>query len=137
MMQYFLAKTDPQTYSSDDLARDKSTVWDGVTNAQALQAIRAMRTGDRVFIYHSQGESAIVALAKVKDESRPDPSNAKSWVVEMQFVRKIDPPVTLTEIKGSGLFSDWALVRQSRLSTMAAPESFVNWMRERYPALRL
>jgi predicted RNA-binding protein with PUA-like domain len=136
-MQYFLAKTDPQAYSSDDFARDKSTVWDGVTNAQAVQAIRAMRPGDRVFIYHSQGESAVVALAKVKGEPRPDPSNAKSWVVEMQFVRKIDPPMTLAEIRSSELFNDWALVRQGRLSTMAAPKSFVNWIRERYPALKL
>jgi predicted RNA-binding protein with PUA-like domain len=136
-MQYFLAKTDPQTYSSDDFARDKSTVWDGVTNVQAVQVIRAMRPGDQVFIYHSQGESAIVALAKVKGAPRPDPSNAKSWVVEMQFLRSIDPPATLSEIKSSGLFDDWALVRQGRLSTMAAPESFVNWMRERYPALKL
>jgi predicted RNA-binding protein with PUA-like domain len=136
-MQYFLAKTDPQTYSSEDFARDKSTVWDGVTNAQAVQAIRAMRPGDLVFIYHSQGESAVVALAKVKGQPRPDPSNAKSWLVEMRFVRKIDPPVTLGEIKRSERFDDWALVRQGRLSTMAAPESFVNWMRERYPALKL
>ena len=136
-MQYYLAKTDPQTYSFEDLARDKSTVWDGVKNAQALQAIRAMRPGDRVFIYHSQGESAIVALAKVKSAPRPDPVSEKSWVVELQFVCKIGPPVTLSEIKGSGLFNDWLLVRNSRLSTMSAPESFVDWMRERYPALKL
>ena len=136
-MQYFLAKTDPQTYSSEDFARDKSTVWDGVTNAQAVQAIRAMRPGDRVFTYHSQGESAIVALAKVKGEPRPDPSNPKSWVVEMKFESTINPHVALPEIKSSGLFNDWLLVRNSRLSTMAAPESFVSWMRERYPALKL
>jgi len=136
-MAYFLAKSDPQTYSAEDFARDKRTVWDGVTNAQALQAIRAMRPGDRVFIYHSQGESAIVALAKVISEPRPDPANAKSWVVEMQFVLKISPPATLAEVKSSGLFADWALVRQSRLSTMAAPESFVSWMRTRYPSLKL
>jgi predicted RNA-binding protein with PUA-like domain len=136
-MQYFLAKTDPHTYSSEDLARDKSTIWDGVTNAQAVQAIRAMRPADRVFIYHSQGESAIVALAKVTDAPRPYPANAKSWVVGLQFVRRIESPVTLAEVKASGLFDAWALVRQSRLSTMAAPESFVTWMRERYPTLKL
>ena len=136
-MQYFLAKTDPKTYSSDDFARDIRTTWDGVTNAQALQAIRAMRPGDRVFIYHSQGESAIVAWAEVAGTPRPDPANAKSWVVEMQFSGKIDPPLTLAQIKASGLFDDWALVRQSRLSTMAAPATFVDWMRERYRTLKL
>jgi predicted RNA-binding protein with PUA-like domain len=136
-MQYFLAKTDPKTYSSDDFARDKRTIWDGVTNAQALQAIRAMRPDDRVFIYHSQGETAIVAVAEVTGAPRPDPSNAKSWVVEMQFIEKLDPPLTLAEIKASGLFDGWALVRQSRLSTMAAPDTFVDWMRDRYRALKL
>ncbi len=136
-MKYFLAKTDPKTYSADDFAREKKTIWDGVTNPQALQAIRAMQSGDRVFVYHSQGESAIVALAEVTGAPRLSVSNAKSWVVEMRFVLKIDPPVTLTEIKASGLFDDWALVRQGRLSTMTAPESFVSWMRERYPALKL
>jgi len=136
-MQYFLAKTDPKTYSSDDFARDKRTIWDGVTNAQAVQAIRAMRPGDRVFIYHSQGEAAIVALAEVTGEPRPDPSNAKSWVVQLEFIGRIDPPATLPEIKASGLFDGWALVRQSRLSTMTAPDAFVDWMRERYPALKL
>lgn len=136
-MQHFLAKTDPQTYSAEDFARDKHTVWDGVKNAQALQAIRAMRVGDRVFIYHSMGASAIVALAQVTEDPRPDPANPKSWVVGMRYVGQLDPPATLAEIKSSGLFNDWALVRQSRLSTMAAPEAFVDWMRERYPALKL
>lgn len=136
-MHYFLAKTDPKTYSSDDFARDKRTIWDGVTNPQAVQAIRAMRPGDRVFIYHSQGESAVLALAEVTGEPRPDSSNAKSWVVALQFAGRVDPPTTLAEIKASGLFDDWALVRQGRLSTMAAPDRFVDWMRERYPALKL
>lgn len=136
-MQYFLAKTDPKTYSSDDFARDKRTIWDGVTNAQALQAIRAMRPDDRVFIYHSQGEPAIVALAKVTGAPRPDPSNAKSWGVEMQFIEKLDPPLALAEIKATSLFDGWALVRQSRLSTMTAPDNFVDWMRDRYRALKL
>lgn len=136
-MRYFLAKTDPKTYSSETFARDKKTIWDGVTNPQALQAIRAMQPGDRVFIYHSQGESAVVALAQVSGKPRPDASNPKLWVIEMRFVRKIDPPATLAEIKASGLFDDWGLVRQGRLSTMPAPESFAAWMRERYPALKL
>jgi hypothetical protein len=55
----------------------------------------------------------------------------------MQFAGKIDPPLTLAEIKASGLFGDWALVRQSRLSTMAAPGTFVDWMRDRYRTLKL
>ncbi len=134
-MPYFLAKTDPETYSIDDLARDRKTAWDGVRNPQALRAIREMRPGDHVFIYHSLGNAAVVGLAKVVSEPRPDPKNPKLTVVDFEFLDRLEPPVTLREIKESGLFEDWALVRQSRLSTMAAPESFVKWMRKRYPKI--
>ena len=132
-MTYYLAKTDPETYSIDELERDGRTVWDGVKNPQALRAIAAMRPGDRVFIYHSMGKAAIVGLANVISEPRPDSKKPKLTVVELEFLERLDPPVTLQEIKESGKFSDWALVRQSRLSTMAAPEKFVAWMRKRYP----
>jgi predicted RNA-binding protein with PUA-like domain len=132
-MNYFLAKTDPETYSIDDLARDHKTVWDGVRNAQALRAIREMHTGDHVFIYHSQGEAAIVGLAKVASEPRPDPKDPKLTVVDFEFLAKLEPPTTLREIKESGLFADWALVRQSRLSTMSVLPAVVEWLRKRYP----
>ena len=136
-MKYYLAKTDPETYSIDQLEEEKKTVWDGVTNPQAVRAIRDMRQGDKVFIYHSGGLSAIVGLARVTSESRPDPKNPKSAVVDLEFVGRIEPPVTLGEIKQSKLFDDWALVRQGRLSTMAAPESFVEWMRKKYPKAKI
>ena len=131
-MNYFLAKTDPETYSTDDLARDRKTVWDGVRNPQALRAIREMRSGDRVFIYHSGGASGIVGLAQVASEPRPDPKDPKLTVVDFEFLGILDPPATLREIKESGLFDDWALVRQGRLSTMSAPAAFVEWMRKKY-----
>jgi len=133
-MAFFLAKTDPETYSLADLEREKTTVWDGVTNPQAVRAIREMKPGDRVFIYHSGGVSGVVGLAIVRSESRPDPKNPKSAVVDLEFTARLDPPTSLAEIRQSGLFDDWALVRQGRLSTMAAPEKFVQWMRQRYPA---
>jgi len=130
-MKYYLAKTEPSVYSIDDLEREGSTVWDGVTNPQAVKAIRAMRPGDRVFIYHSGGVSAVVGIAKVKSDGRDDPKNPKSAVVDLEFERKLDHPVTLAEIKDSGKFADWALVRQGRLSTMEAPAGFVEWMKKR------
>jgi predicted RNA-binding protein with PUA-like domain len=132
-MNYFLAKTDPETYAIDDLEREKRTVWDGVTNPQAVRAIREMRPGDRVFVYHSGGISGVVGLATVRSEPRDDPKNPKSAVVELEYSGRIDPPVSLAEIKQSGEFADWALVRQGRLSTMAAPQAFVQWMRKKYP----
>ena len=136
-MAYFLAKTDPETYSIDDLQREKKTAWDGVTNAQAVRAIRAMRPGDRVFVYHSGGVSGIVGLASVESEPRDDPKNPKSAVVDLAFGGRLDPPATLAEIRQSGKFDDWALVRQGRLSTMPAPETFVTWMRARYPGAKI
>jgi len=132
-MTYYLAKTDPDTYSIGDFARDKRTVWDGVTNPQAVRTIREMHPGDCVFLYHSGGASAVVGLAAVRSDARPDPKNPKSAVVELEFTGLLDPPTTLAEIKASHQFDDWALVRQGRLSTMAAPEKFVAWMRRRYP----
>jgi predicted RNA-binding protein with PUA-like domain len=130
-MTYYLAKTDPETYSVDDLERERRTVWDGVKNPQALRAIAAMQPGDRVFIYHSMGESAVMGLAKVSAAPRPDPKHAKLTVVDLEFAGRLRTPVTLREIKESGKFNDWALVRQSRLSTMAAPDAFVEWLRSK------
>ena len=136
-MSYFLAKTDPDTYSIDDLEREHKTAWDGVTNPQAVRTIREMRPGDRVFLYHSGSMPGVVGMAIVRSESRPDPKNPKSAVVDLEFAGRLDPPVTLAEIKQSKQFDDWALVRQGRLSTMAAPEKFVAWMRKRYPKARI
>ena len=132
-MRYFLAKTDPDTYSVDDLARDKRTTWDGVRNPQAVRAIKEMLPGDRVFIYHSGGESSVVAIAEVRSAPRDDPKDSKSAVVDLEFVARLEKPVSLAEIKQSSKFDDWALVRQGRLSTMTVPEKFVSWLRERNP----
>jgi predicted RNA-binding protein with PUA-like domain len=129
-MRYFLAKTDPETYTVDQLEKDKKTVWDGVTNPQAVRAIRDMRPGDRVLIYHSGGQAAIVGLAKVISEPRPDPKSPRSAVVELEFVRRMAEPVSLAAIKQSHEFDDWALVRQGRLSTMAVPDEFIDWLRK-------
>ena len=136
-MTYFLAKTDPETYSIDDLEKQKKTSWDGVSNPQAVRAIRDMRTGDKVFIYHSGGNSAVVGLARVASEPRSDPKNPKSAVADFEFLMRLDPPVSLAEIKQSKQFDDWALVRQGRLSTMAAPEKFVEWMRKKFPKAKI
>jgi predicted RNA-binding protein with PUA-like domain len=136
-MNYFLAKTDPETYSLDQFEKDKKTVWDGVKNPQALRAIRDMRPGDRVFMYHSGGDSAVVGLAQVVSEPRPDPKSPKLTVVDLEFLTRLDPPTTLHEIRASALFDGWALVRQGRLSTMSAPAEFVAWMKKKHPRVKL
>jgi predicted RNA-binding protein with PUA-like domain len=136
-IRYFLAKTEPSVYSIDDLKRDKKTTWDGVTNPQAVRAIKDMQPGDRVVIYHSGGVTAIVGIAQVLSAGRPDPKSPKSAVADFQYLATLDTPVTLAEVKQSKLFDDWALVRQSRLSTMLVPDKFIDWMREKYPKLDL
>jgi predicted RNA-binding protein with PUA-like domain len=132
-MNYFLAKSEPGTYSIDDLERDRKTVWDGVTNPQAVRAIRSMKPGDKVFIYHSGGVSAVVGIATVCSEPRDDPKNSRSAIVDLEFATRLEKPVSLAQIKQSKQFDDWALVRQGRLSTMAVPANFVAWVRKHNP----
>ncbi len=134
--KHFLAKTDPETYSIEQFERDGHTVWDGVRNPQALRAIRDMKTGDRVYIYHSMSVAAVVGVAEVIADGRPDPKDPKLAVADFRYRGRVDPPVTLREIKQSGLFDDFALVRQSRLSTMAVPDKFVQWMQSLRPKTR-
>src|SRR5260370_3779549 len=84
-MNYFLAKTEPGTYSIDDLERDRRTTWDGVTNPQAIRAIRDLKPGDIVLIYNSGEISSAVGLAAVKSPPRHDPKNPKSPIVDLQL----------------------------------------------------
>jgi predicted RNA-binding protein with PUA-like domain len=135
VMKYFLAKTEPSVYSCADLERDGRTVWDGVKNPQALRAIQSMTPGDIVLIYHSGGESTIVGMARVASTPRPDSKNARLTVVDFEFAGRLDQPVTLAEIKASGYFDDWALVRQPRLSTMEVPQAVMDWLRKRNPGI--
>ena len=87
-----------------------------------------MKPGDTVIIYHSQGQAAVVGLAKVVSAPRPDPKEAKSWVADFKYVKHAKKQVTLKEIKESHKFDDWLLVRQGRLSTMSAPDAFWTWL---------
>ena len=129
-MNYFLAKTDPKTYSIDDLAREKETIWDGVHNYQAIINIKLMKKDDIMILYHSQGDAKIVGAAKITSDSYENKNDPrKSWVVHIKFIKKFQEKdqITLKTIKELGEFNDWALVKQSRLSTMPIPEKFVKW----------
>jgi predicted RNA-binding protein with PUA-like domain len=130
-MAYFLLKTDPQVYSLDDLAREGTTVWDGVRNAQAVGVIKSMASGDSALIYHSGGEAAIVGLAEIVSAPRPDPADPRSWVVDVRFAGRLPAAVTLQEIRATHRFDGWSLVRQGRLSTMTVPDDVVAWLQER------
>jgi predicted RNA-binding protein with PUA-like domain len=124
-MPHWLFKEEPGTYSFDDLVRDGTTVWSGVTNALAQKHLRAIKKGDRVFFYHTGGEKAIVGIMEATADPTPDPDDeaGKRVVVTLKPVRKFKSPVTLATIKADSAFADWELVRIARLSVMPVPEA--------------
>ena len=113
-------KTEPGSYSYDDLLRDKRTNWDGVTNAQAQLNMRAMKRGDAVIVYHSQTDKAAIGLAEVVKGPYPDPTDeaGKRVWVDIRVRRPLARPVTLAELKADPAFAGSPLVRQSRLSVV-------------------
>jgi predicted RNA-binding protein with PUA-like domain len=115
-MNYWLLKTEPGTYSWDDLVRDKKTTWDGVRNFQARNNIKAMKKGDRVFIYHSGEDKAVIGTASVIKEHFPDPGDSQWLVVDLAPEKKLKKPVTLAQIKADKRLSNLVLVKVSRLS---------------------
>lgn len=118
-MNYWLVKTEPDTYSWDDLVKDSKTTWDGVRNFQARSNLKAMRTGDQVFIYHTGDEKSIIGLAKVVKEPYPDPKD-KDWVVvDLAAGKKLKKPVSLSQIKADKRLANMVLVRASRLSVQS------------------
>ena len=129
-MAYFLAKTEPSTYSIDDLKRDRKTEWDGVRNPAAVSAIKSMKPGDKVIIYHTGGVKAVVGLAEVASAPRPDPNDDRSWVADFKYMKHSKTPVTLKEIKDSHKWDDLPIVRMGRLSTMQVPDAFVKWLEQ-------
>jgi predicted RNA-binding protein with PUA-like domain len=121
-MNYWLLKTDPDTYSFADLARETQTTWDGVSNPQALGYLRQMKRGDRALIYHTGKEKAIVGSCTVVRGARCDKSSGEERAaVEVRFDAQAAAPVPLAMIKSDPLFHDFPLVRQSRLSVMPVP----------------
>jgi predicted RNA-binding protein with PUA-like domain len=125
-MAHWLMKSESGVYSWDDLVRDKSTEWDGVRNPTARIHLKAMKTGDEVFFYHSGDERQVVGIMRVTREARPDPKDA-NWVsVAVEPVRSL-PPVTLKQIKAEPSLAKMELVRLSRLSV--SPVRDEEWRR--------
>ena len=120
MANHWLLKTEPSTYGWDDLVREKTTVWDGVSNPVALRNLAAMKPGDDALIYHTGNEKAVVGRAQVTKAAYPDPKgkDPKLLVVEIKAVARVSRPVTLQEIKADPAFKDSPLVRQGRLSVV-------------------
>jgi predicted RNA-binding protein with PUA-like domain len=116
--QYWLVKSEPETYSWADLVRDKRTDWTGVRNYAARLHLRAMQTGDQVLVYHSGDDKSVFGIARVTKAAFPDTTaDEEGWVaVELAAVAPLKEPVTLAQIKADVVLKGMTFVRQSRLS---------------------
>ena len=122
-------KTEPSTYSYDDLARAATAVWDGVKNPVALRNLRAMHPGDQVLVYHTGDEKAVVGWATVVSAPYADPkqNDPKLVVIDLKAHRRLPQAVTLAQIKADKTFADLPIVRQGRLSV--SPVTAPQWKR--------
>jgi predicted RNA-binding protein with PUA-like domain len=121
----WLLKTEPDCYSWDELTRDKKTAWDGITNALALKHLRTMKKGDLAFIYHTGDEKSAVGVAEVVSAPYADPKeeDEKLAVVDLKPKKKLERPVSLSEIKADKAFAGWDLIRNSRLSVVPVQQA--------------
>jgi len=115
----YLLKTEPSTYSFSDLEREKTTVWDGVSNPVALKNMSRMKPGDRLVIYHTGDEKSAVGTASVVSV---DVSDARNPQLKIKAGKAVAKPVTLAAVKASDVFSESPLVRQGRLSVVPLNE---------------
>ncbi|QIL03008.1 EVE domain-containing protein [Sphingomonas sinipercae] len=123
-MAYWLMKSEPSSYSWDQLVADGATEWDGVRNNAARLHLKAMKTGDEAFFYHSMSDKAVVGIMRIVREAQPDPKD-QDWVcVRVEPVRPLGP-VTLAAIKAEPSLAKMELIRQSRLSV--APVRAEEW----------
>jgi len=120
MKNFWLVKSEPETYSWSDFLKEKRTSWTGVRNFSARNSLRAMKDGDEVLFYHSGEGKAVVGLAKVAREAYKDKTATEGdWsTVDLTPVRALPNPVTLAEIKKTPSLKEMKLVRLSRLSVM-------------------
>jgi predicted RNA-binding protein with PUA-like domain len=121
----YLLKTEPTVYSFANLQKEKTTVWDGVTNPVAVRHLREMKPGERLVIYHTGDEKSAVGTATVVSV---DTKDAKTPLVKIKVGEAIGKPKMLAEIKAQKLFADSPLVRQGRLSVVPLNEAQYRWL---------
>ena len=125
MPNRWLFKTEPGTYSYDQLERDRRTVWDGVKNALALRHLSGVAEGDEVLFYHTGGEKAVVGVARVARGAYPDPKqkDRRLLVVEIEPEGRLSRPVTLAAMRANRKLAGFDLLRLPRLSVMSVTAS--------------
>jgi predicted RNA-binding protein with PUA-like domain len=137
-MAMFIFKTEPSEFSFDDLVAAGTSVWDGVSNAQALGNLRRASSGDEVLVYETGTRKAIVGLARVVGSPFEDPDQPgvtasgepKRPVVSLRAAGPVPRQVSLESIKADARFAEFALVRQPRLSVILVPEETAAQLRE-------
>jgi len=124
-MSYWLVKSEPEAYAWSQLAKDGLTAWTGVRNFAARLHLRAMKSGDAVFFYHSGEAKSVVGLAQVVKEAYPDPTATEGdWsCVDLAPEKALAKPVTLAAIKADNILKEMVLARQSRLSVSPVKET--------------
>lgn len=123
-MAYWLLKSDPESYSFADLARDKQTVWDGIRNHQARNYLARMKVGDGCLVYHSGEERAIVGTARIARAAYGDPgAEDPRWLnVDLRVGKRLARPLCLADIKAHRILARMAILKQSRLSVCPVTE---------------
>ncbi|MCX6780674.1 MAG: EVE domain-containing protein [Candidatus Magasanikbacteria bacterium] len=123
-MNYWLLKTEPTTFSWDELVRRGRAEWDGVRNYAARNNMRAMAVGDLCFIYHSNGKPEIVGIARVVAAAHQDSTDQTGvWqCVDVEPIEKLARPISLAEIKSNPKLAQMKLVTHSRLSVQPVTE---------------
>jgi len=130
-MNYWLVKSEPESYSWAQFVKDGKTAWTGVRNFAARLNLRGMKRGDLVCFYHSVTDKQIVGLARVAKEFYPDPTATEGdWsCVDLEPVKPLKTPVTLETVKGEKALKEMKLLKQSRLSvTTLTPGEFSRLM---------
>ena len=121
----YLLKTEPTTYSFDDLERDGETAWDGISNPQALLNLRSMKPGEKLVIYHSNIGKTAVGTAKVVSVDASDPKNPQ---VRIKPVKRLKTEKSLADMRAAAVFHDSILFRQFRLSVVPLTDAQYDWL---------
>lgn len=127
---YWLLKSEPETFSLNDLKKSSTTAWDGVRNYTARNNLNSMKKGDLAFFYHSGKEPSIVGIVKVIKESYPDKTDStnKFVCVDVQFVEELKKPILLALLKTKKELADFILFKQGRLSVVPVTKQQWNFI---------
>ena len=126
-MAHWVLLADPEDFGWTELEAKGEAVWDGIKNARAQNYLRKTEKGEQVFIYHTAPDKAIIGIAKITSEARPDPKAAERVVVDVKPVKKLKRPLPLAELKADNLLSGMSFVRMPRVAVQ--PVTDEEWAR--------